>query len=209
MSEHNPQPSTRQLFGIWASIGLQSFGGGASTTFLIQRAFIERHRWVTIEEFTQLWSLCLLAPGINLIGITVLLGKRMGGKCGIVASLAGLLLPSATITCLLTALFVQVEQQAAVQAALRGVIPATAGIMALVLVNFAQPITRGWRQTGLFRLLLSGALVTVFAVAVIRWNVSAIVIVIGAACLGVLLYTPVRATTWKTSEKDDQQRELL
>jgi chromate transporter len=210
MSEHDSRPSTRQLFGIWASIGLQSFGGGASTTFLIQRAFIERHCWITIEEFTQLWSLSLLAPGINLVGITVLLGKRMGGTRGIVASLAGLLLPSATITCLLTALFVQVEQQAAVQAALRGVIPATAGIMALVLVNFAQPITRGWRQTGLFRLLLSGVLVAIFAVAVIRWNVSAIIIVIAAACLGVLLYTPGRMTGRKTFEKiDAQQRDLL
>lgn len=209
MSEHNPQPSTWQLFGIWASIGLQSFGGGASTTFLIQRMFIERHRWITIEEFMRLWSLCLLAPGINLIGITVLLGKRMGGTRGVIVSLAGLLLPSATITCLLTALFVHIEQLAAVQAALRGVVPATAGIMLLVLINFARPILRSGRQAGPSRLLLSGALVTVFAVAIIRWNISAIVIVIGAAYLGVLFYTPGRTAGWKTSEKDDQRRELL
>ena len=42
--------------------------------------------------------------------------------------LAGMLLPSATITCLLAALFVQIEQAPAVQAVLRGVIPATGGM---------------------------------------------------------------------------------
>ncbi|MGH2517119.1 MAG: chromate transporter, partial [Ktedonobacterales bacterium] len=204
MSEYDPPPSTRQLFGIWAGIGLQSFGGGASTTFLIQRAFIERHRWVTMEEFTRLWSLCLLAPGINLIGITVLLGKRMGGTRGIAVSLAGLLLPSATITCLLTALFTQVERQAAVQAALRGVVPATAGIMMLVLVNFARPIVRDGRRTGPARLLLSGGLVTVFAVAIIVWNVSAIFIVIGAACLGVAFYTPGKTAVKETANASEK-----
>src|SRR5262245_22898768 len=121
-----PQPSTWQLFGIWAGIGLQSFGGGASTTLLIQRTFIERRRWLTIEEFTHLWGLCLLTPGINLIAVTALIGKRFGGTRGIVASLAGLLLPSAAITCLLAALFVRVEHTAVARAALRGIVPATA-----------------------------------------------------------------------------------
>src|SRR5690348_16560303 len=37
MALQDPRPGKWQLFRIWAGIGLQSFGGGASTTFLIQR----------------------------------------------------------------------------------------------------------------------------------------------------------------------------
>src|SRR3989442_15706841 len=125
MELRNPRPGKWQLFRIWASIGLQSFGGGASTTLLIQRAFIEKYKWLSMEEFAHLWNLCILTPGINLVALTVLIGKKLAGTRGIAASLAGLLLPSAIITCLLTAGFKTVENQPAVQAILRGVIPAT------------------------------------------------------------------------------------
>ncbi len=104
-------PGIWRLFFIWGSIGLQSFGGGASTLLLIRQAFIEKHAWVEEEEFLRFWSLCLMAPGINLIGLTILIGRKLGGVRGVVASLTGLLLPSAVITCLLTAGFKAVEHQ--------------------------------------------------------------------------------------------------
>ena len=89
MNLQDPRPSKWLLFRIWASVGLQSFGGGASTTFLIQRAFIEKHRWLSMEEFMYFWNLCVLTPGINLVALTVLIGKKLGGVWGIVVSLAG------------------------------------------------------------------------------------------------------------------------
>src|SRR5713226_4527037 len=135
MKLQDPKPSKWLLFRIWASVGLQSFGGGASTTFLIQRAFIEKHKWLSMEEFTYLWNLCILTPGINLVALTVLIGRKLGGAWGIAISLAGLLLPSAIITCLLTVGFKTIENLPALQAILRGVIPATAGIMLLVGIN--------------------------------------------------------------------------
>ena len=60
MALQDPRPGKWLLFRIWAGIGLQSFGGGASTTFLIQRTFIEKHTWLSMEEFTYLWNLCVL-----------------------------------------------------------------------------------------------------------------------------------------------------
>lgn len=186
ISARAPYPSAWRLLGIWAGIGLQSFGGGASTTLLIQRTFIEKYRWVTDEEFTRLWGICLLAPGINLVAVTALLGKKVGGWRGVIASLAGLLLPSGVITCLLAALFTQVEQSHTAQAVLRGVVPATGGVMALVAVNFARPLLRGARLG--WRLGLTIALTLAGAGAVIALNVSAIALVIAAALLGALVF---------------------
>ena len=91
MRLQDPRPSKWLLFRIWAGVGLQSFGGGASTQFLIQRAFIEKHRWLSMEEYTRLWSLCILTPGINIVALTVLIGKKLGGTRGIIASHAGIL----------------------------------------------------------------------------------------------------------------------
>ena len=185
-----PNPSIWRLFRLWAGIGLQSFGGGASTTFLIQRTFTEKYTWLTMEDMTRFWSLCILTPGINLVALTVLIGKKLGGTWGIVASLAGLLLPSATITCLLTALFTQIEHVTAVQAVLRGVIPATGAIMLLVGVNFALPIFRRSYKEG--ALYFAGSIVVIIAcfLAVALLKLPVIALILGAVLLGALFFAP-------------------
>jgi chromate transporter len=188
MRLQDPRPSKWLLFRIWAGVGLQSFGGGASTQFLIQRAFIEKHRWLSMEEYTRLWSLCILTPGINLVSLTILIGRKLGGAWGIAVSLAGLLLPSALITCLLTVGFKSVENQPAVQAILRGVVPATGGIMLLVGLNFALPLIRRGYKEGFFYLLVSGILIILFALAVILLKLSVIVVILSAVLLGALFF---------------------
>jgi chromate transporter len=189
MKLQEPGPGKWQLFRIWASIGLQSFGGGASTTLLIQRAFIEKHRWLSIEEFMHLWNLCILTPGINLVALTVLIGRKLGGAWGIVVSLAGLLLPSATITCLITAGFASVQHLPVVQEILRGVVPATGGIMLLVGLNFTLPLIRRSYKEGMLYLLASSVLIIVCALAVILLKLSVIVVVLGTAFLGALFFS--------------------
>ncbi len=189
MNSQNSRPGIWKLFRVWAGIGLQSFGGGASTTFLIQRTFIEKYNWMTMEEFTHFWSLSILAPGINLLGLTILTGRKLGGGWGIVASLAGLLLPSAAITCILVAIFKQIENIATVQMVLKGIIPATGAIMAVVGLNFALPIIRKSYKEGTFSLLKNGTLIILCALAIIVLKLSAIVVVLGAIVLGALFFS--------------------
>jgi chromate transporter len=205
MKLQDPRPGKWQLFRIWASIGLQSFGGGASTTFLIQRAFIEKHTWLSIEEFIQLWNLCILTPGINLVALTVLIGKKLGGIWGIAISLAGMLLPSAAITCLLTAIFIQVENVAAVQAVFRGVIPATGGILLVVGLNFALPLIRKGYKEGIFFLLVSGLLTLTCAFAVIFLKLPVIVVILGAAILGALFFSSKSTPPLYEEEQGESQ----
>jgi chromate transporter len=189
MSLHDPLPSPWQLFRIWAAIGFQSFGGGASAQFLIQRVFIDRHGWLTAEEYLHLWGLCILTPGINMIALTVLIGRKMAGAAGIVASVAGLLLPSGAITCILAALFQHLAGVAAVQEILRGIVPATGGVMLVVGTNFARPLLRRGYDEGTFALLASCVLIVVCALAVIFLRLSIIVVILGAIGLGALFFT--------------------
>lgn len=190
MTEQHARPTTWRLFAIWASIGIQSFGGGASTTFLVQRAFIERYGWVTDAEFLRLWGLCQLTPGINLIALAALLGQKLGGVRGIAVSLLGMLAPSGAITCLLAAIFVEIERSATTQAVLRGVIPATGGVMILLLYNFARPLGASARKAGAANTALSVALVLICATLVIAFNVSAIAVLVGCAVLGAFVFAP-------------------
>jgi chromate transporter len=178
------------LLRVWAGIGLQSFGGGASTQLLIRRAFVERHDWIAADELARMWNLCLFTPGINLVALTVLIGRRLGGARGIAASLAGLLLPSAAVTCGLAAGFVRAQHSAAVHAVLRGVIPATAGIMLVVGFGFAQPLMRRAATEGMRAKVLSVAIITAGTLALIVLKLPVAVVVLGGALLGAVLFTP-------------------
>ena len=181
-------PSKRQLFLIWTNIGLQSFGGGATTILLIQREFTEKHHWLTMEDFTHLWSLCLFAPGINLIAITILIGKRLGGIPGIFCSLGGILFPSALITCLIAAGFQKIEHIHAVQAILQGVVPATAGVMLLVGYNSAYPQLQKAYKESILNVVLSILLIAICAIAILI-QIPVFIALTGTALLGVLCFT--------------------
>lgn len=178
------QPGAWLLLRIWGIIGLQSFGGGASTLFLIQHEFMHKRDWLTQEEFNHLWGLCLMAPGINIIAVTILIGRKLSGFRGSIASLVGLLLPSAAITCLLTAGFQLVENSHIAQAILQGVIPATGGIMLLVGVRFAVPLLKQGHMDGLLKLAISLVIIAGVAVAIIVFKITIPLVLLCAALVG-------------------------
>ena len=59
------QPGTAiwNLFRQFVAIGLQSFGGGATTLYLMRRVAVEEQRWVSDAEYTAFWGMVQIAPG--------------------------------------------------------------------------------------------------------------------------------------------------
>jgi chromate transporter len=176
-------PNLFRLFQIWLSLGVQSFGGGAATLALIRREMVERRSWITDAQFVRDWALCQVTPGINLLGLTILIGRRLGGIPGIFVSLLGLLLPSCSVTILLTACYAHVQASHAVQAAVRGVVPATAGVGLVTAAQMARPLLAAARRDGRLTLIGGWCLLigSGLGAAVGRWQVVAILMGAGAA----------------------------
>lgn len=180
------RPGLTRLLRIWLIIGLQSFGGGTATLFLIRREAVERQRWLTPEEFTRDWALCLVTPGINLLCMTILVGWRVAGLAGALVSLLGLMLPSVSITIAMTALYAGLQRLPAIQAALRGVVPATVGLGLLLSVGMARPLLAASRREGWASLALSVALLGGSALAAGLWRLPVIVVLCSAGAIGAL-----------------------
>ncbi|MDR3689218.1 MAG: chromate transporter [Fimbriimonas sp.] len=135
------------LFRIWFGIGIQSFGGGTTTMTLIRRNSVDIHGWITEEQFNRDWALCQMTPGINLIALTILVGRQIAGPRGVIVCLTGLLLPSAFLTAALTAGYVSIRSLPAVQACLRGILPASVGLGLLTAFQMAKgPVQSSWRM---------------------------------------------------------------
>ena len=175
-----------KLLRIWLLIGIQSFGGGTITMTLIRRNAVDFHGWVTEEEFNRHWSLCQMTPGINLIALTVSIGRQIGGARAAALCLIGLLLPSTLVTCLFTAAFVAVRDLPAVQGAMKGVLPATVGLGMVTACGMAhQPLRdslrRNWRQ-----LLFASFIMLGSAAAIWTGRVSVTIVLLAGAGIGAL-----------------------
>lgn len=162
------------LFLGWLRIGLTSFGGGATTMYLIQEEFIYRKGWLTTDEYATIVGVSQIAPGINIFSITILIGRRMAGWRGVAVSLAGLIVPSAAVTVLITALYTFIHGNGRVNAALHTAFPAIFGIaIATNWSNVRPSVNRNIRShKGIFVLMLgviagSAALYLVFNLSVI------------------------------------------
>ncbi|MEJ5198397.1 MAG: chromate transporter [Anaerolineae bacterium] len=156
-----PPPRLMEILTTWFIIGLQSFGGGSTTLYLIHQACIARG-WLSEAEFARAWALVQISPGINLLKLTGVIGFQLRGWPGLMAALAGLLLPSAAITVLMTAGFAALRDLPAMKAAMRGIAPATVGLSLGLAVQMAQsPLARARREgrssVALHLALLGGA----------------------------------------------------
>ncbi len=143
------------------------------------------------------WALAQISPGINLLKLTVLLGNRLRGWTGIASATAGLLVPSALVTALMTAGFATIRSQPLVQAALKGILPAAIGLSLAMGVQMGQPLlTKAYRE-GYLRL---GLQVTILAGAAVLFALNAVspVIVLllaGAITISVMALIPAKPTS--------------
>lgn len=178
------QLSSWHFLRVWFNLGLHSFGGGAATIYMIRRAAVERYHWLSGDEFTRDFAISQLTPGINILALTILIGRRCGGALGIALALAGLLLPSVTITIALTALYTQIQQLAVVQAALRGVIPATVGLGVALAWNLAYPLMRQSGREGRTMLIVSSGVLVGSALVALLIGPPVVLILLSAGSLG-------------------------
>jgi chromate transporter len=167
-----------------AEAGVQSFGGGSATLFQIRRAVVEQHGWISEEEFVRDLSLCYMVPGMNLLGLTILVGRRLAGWRGVLLSLLGLMLPSVAITAAIAASYALLQQLSVAQTALRGIVPASVGLGLLVALGGARSLLGESRQKGRATLMLSLVLLVGSLAVAVLWHPPVLIVLCTGGALG-------------------------
>jgi chromate transporter len=176
--------SSGRFFLIWLLLGAQSFGGGTASLALIRRSAVETHHYLTEAEFVRDWALVQIAPGVNLLALVILIGRRWGGARGVALALGGLLLPSAAATVLMTALYAQFATLPVVRAALRGILPATVGLGLVTAIQMLRPLLRTGRGEGRLSFTASVVLIAGCAAIAALWSrVPVAIVLLGAGAV--------------------------
>lgn len=84
-----------EVFGAFLKLGLTSFGGPIAHLGYFRTEFVERRRWLSDHNYSDLVALCQFLPGPASSQVGMALGLGRAGWGGLLAAWAGFTLPSA------------------------------------------------------------------------------------------------------------------
>jgi chromate transporter len=138
-SARNALPGQMELFRGFFSMAIVGFGGMLPWT---QRMVVEERRWLTADEFNEIFAFCQFLPGPNILNFAVVFGSRCGGALGALAALCGMLTPPVTIVIVLGVFYGMYGQLPAIRQILAGEAAAAAGLIIAATAKIAKPVFR-------------------------------------------------------------------
>lgn len=181
-----------QLLWSFFQIGLFSIGGGYAAMPLIQHQVVELHGWLTMTQFADIMTIAEMTPGPIAINSATFVGMQIAGVSGAVVATLGCILPSCVIVTALAWLYSRWKELPVVQGVLKGVRPAvvamiaSAGLSLLALSFYGQS---AWPADWSAVNVISVALFAAALLALRRWKVNPIGVMVGAGAAGIVLYS--------------------
>lgn len=101
MTKTNPGPgghgTPAEVFVRFLKLGLTSFGGPIAHLGYFRKELVERQRWVTESQYSQLLAICQFLPGPASSQLGFALGLLRAGWLGALAAFVAFTLPSALL----------------------------------------------------------------------------------------------------------------
>lgn len=159
-AEPLPRPSgTLEIFLAFVAIAGSGYGG---TLAWCHRVIVERKRWLTHEEFAEMFSVGQILPGPNVCNFAAMLGYRYTGYPGAVAAVTGIVALPLVLMIVLGALYSAYGGVSWVEKALHGMAMVSAGLV----VGTGIKLTRA---LGKRRVAWTFAMLAFVATGVLRW----------------------------------------
>lgn len=132
-------PTVAQLFLGFFWLGMTAFGGALP---LARRMMVEKHRWISSEEFTTLLGLCQFLPGGNIINLSVALGMRFRGVPGAVGAMLGFVLMPTVVVIMLGVVYEHYQNDPYVRHLFAGLAAAAAGLLISLTLKIGAPLLK-------------------------------------------------------------------
>jgi chromate transporter len=161
-------PTVGELFRGFLLLGLTGFGGVLP---LARDMLVERRRWLSGSEFTELLGLCQFLPGGNIINVATAVGMNFRGVPGAFAALIGLIAAPTAIVIALGAIYARFQSDPHVVHMFGGLAAAAAGLLVSLAIKIALPLRRRPIAIGI-------AVICLIAIAFLQWPLVPIMLVL-------------------------------
>ena len=167
-----------RLFGVFAKVGVMTFGGGYAMLPVLQREIVEDRGWASEEELADYFAICQCTPGVIAVNAATFIGRKRCGVMGGICATLGVVFPSLVIITLLAGVIQQVSD-------LEWVRNAFAGIRVCVCVLIFNAVWKLGKKSIVDR--WTAAIFAAVALGAILTSWSPVVFVLFAAVCGVVL----------------------
>ncbi|MBO4451488.1 MAG: chromate transporter [Bacteroidaceae bacterium] len=151
------------MFLVFAKIGAFTLGGGYAMVPIMEKDIVDRHQWLTREEFMDVLIVAQSTPGLFAINMASHIGnKTMGVLGGIVASF-GVALPSIVSILLIAMFFRAFKDNIYIEKIFMGVRPAVVALIAAPCFSMARAAKLS--LSNLWIPVVSCLLITLFGVS--------------------------------------------
>ena len=178
-----------ELFWSFVQVGAFSVGGGYASMPLIHEQVIERHGWLTLQQFIDIFTISQMTPGPIGINAATFVGTKVAGVPGAIAATAGFVFPSIIIVLILAKLFFKYGDIGPIRGILNGLRPAVVALICSAGVGFI--LLALWNTETLpkdyTKVDLIGCIVLPISLWCIRNKMSVIKLLCFSGALGLIL----------------------
>ena len=118
-----------KLFYTFAKIGMFTIGGGYAMIPLIEREIVKK-KWMSKEEFMEMFALTQSLPGVFAVNISIFVGYKLHKVIGSMVCALATILPSFVIMMLIAMFFARFQDNEVMIRIFNGIRPA---VVALIL----------------------------------------------------------------------------
>jgi chromate transporter len=190
-----------KIFILFSRVALFSWGGGPASLALMQRettsaqwlppGTTEAVPWTTPLEFSDAVAVGNALPGPIAPQVSAYVGYKLAGVPGAVAAAAGTVLPTTLLMLTMVVFFFRIKDSLLIRSMLKAVRPVVVGLLLWTAYDMAYSVfgvnRQGWGDSLIFgwdKILFVAVTVGIL----IMTKVNPAFVILGAACIGGVVY---------------------
>lgn len=144
-----------QMFMAFFRVGMLGFGGGPSSIPLMHKEVVEKYRWMSNEDFSDILAIGNTLPGPILTKMAGYIGYRLKGIAGLALAVGATTLPTIAGMIVLLEILGSLKGGPRVHGMTMAVQPVVGVMLAVMAYEFFH---LSWKKSGKWKSLIIGAL---------------------------------------------------
>jgi len=169
------------LFLYFFRLSWTAFGGPLAYISMMEDDCVEKKKWLTKDEFTEMLGITNILPGPNATEMAIHIGYLKGGKLGGILSGLGFTVPSFIVMVVLSWLYFEYRTIPSVGGLFYGMNPVVVAIILVTVLRLGKASITDWKLVCIF---LATILATYFT------TINEAIIIFASGLFGALLYGP-------------------
>lgn len=178
----------RRLFLSTLYLSAFTFGGGYVIITLMKERFVDKLHWIEEDEMLDMVAIAQASPGPIAVNGAIVLGYKLGGFPGILASVLGAIIPPFVILTVISFFYNAFKSSFAIQALLTGMRSGVAAVILSVVWDMFMGVVKS-RDWILYAVMILSFVLNYFL------HVNVVLIILAVIVIGIL-------RTWLNGRKE-------